>query len=466
MKTIKGSLIIIFAIISLLISGCTSGEPEPSALDPTSIPEVEDSPQEIDEPEAVSPFTIQAEEGLKDPISLLYNAYFDGELPFFVEENPDLLVSLPEDNLGIHDPIPATFLPDGVLTKLGKQNEIDGFIDFALSPDGQEILIEGNYLPATLNLIDQAGNDVEIQLPVRRVLSAYGPATAIIYTIDGEDRFVSASYLGARDPLGSSVMEKIDPRFPDIKGDEIYSQSVFSIEQAATLDPDLIIANARSAWLESAAELDIPIFLVDAESPERLKEAVSLTGQVFGPHSTARAQAWIRYFDEVEAQLVDQTSEVPREERTKVLFTGTEPLRVVSGDMFQTFIIESAGGVSVSSELGGYWNDVNLETVVLWAPDVIIVPPYGGASVEAITDSTEWQILDAVKAGKVYRMPKLVVPWDTPAPDTVLGMVWMAQRLYLQGAPFDCSQETEFFYRTFYDYQITDEELGKICSFD
>ena len=61
--------------------------------------------------------------------------------------------------------------------------------------------------------------------------------------------------------------------------------------------------------------------------------------------------------------------------------------------------------------------------------DVIIVPPYGGASVKAIVESQEWQILDAVQKGQVYRMPKLVVPWDTPAPDSVLGIVWLAQLL-------------------------------------
>ena len=64
----------------------------------------------------------------------------------------------------------------------------------------------------------------------------------------------------------------------------------------------------------------------------------------------------------------------------------------------------------MSVELSGYWNDVDLEQIAIWDPDVIIVPPYGGATVETITESPEWQILNAVQSGHVYQMPN----WSFP----------------------------------------------------
>jgi iron complex transport system substrate-binding protein len=204
--------------------------------------------------------------------------------------------------------------------------------------------------------------------------------------------------------------------------------------------------------------------LYDAETPEALKEAVLLTGQILGPHPTAQANAWVRYYESIVESIEEKVAEIPIDNRAEVLFTGTEPLRVASGDMFQSYIIETAGGISASSDLSGYWNNIDLEQVVIWNPDVIIVPPYGGASVEAIIESEEWQILDAVKDGKVYRMPKLVAPWDTPAPDAVLGIIWMAQQLYPDLIDLDCSTEAEYFYNTFFDYEITEEELAAICS--
>jgi iron complex transport system substrate-binding protein len=316
-----------------------------------------------------------------------------------------------------------------------------------------------------LTIVDQTGADVSIVQPVERVISTYGPATSFIYAVGGGDRLVSASYLGARDPFGAMIMEKIDPKFVEIQGDEYFSQEDFNLEQAATLDPDLIIASSRSVWLESAAQLDIPIFQVYAETEEDLKEAMLLTGQIFGADALDQASAWVAYYDGIVSGVREATDSLSKEQRVRVLFTGTEPLRVASGDMYQTSIIEAAGGISVSEDLSGYWNDVNLEQVAIWDPDVIIVPPYGGASVEAITESAEWQIIEAVQAGHVYRMPKLVVPWDTPAPDSVLGIVWMAQLLNPDLVEFDCKEEATYFYATFYDYDLTNEELTTVCQF-
>jgi len=467
MKKFKSMIIIPIFVVAIMQVGCRpeitpvpTMEIQETQVEETDTSEIVNTP--VDEP----PFTITADTELHEPIKVLYETFFEGELPVFVEQDADLLVTAPTFIDTDHPEVPAVFIPNGVLIPQKDSPEITGFINFALSVEGQQTLINENFLPENITLTDQVGNQVEISLPVRRVISAYGPVTSIVYSVDAEERFVSASYLGARDPLGSSVMEKMDPRFPGIKGDESFSQSEFNIEEAATLNPDLILANARSSWLDSAAQLDVPLFLYDPETPEKLKEAILLTGQIFGPHSTSQADVWVEYFESVNERIGNQVADIPAEDRFDVLFTGTEPLRVISGDMFQTYIIEAVGSNSVTSELGGYWNNVNLEQVVLWDPDVIIVPPYGGASVEAIIESQEWQILDAVKAGRVYRMPKLVAPWDTPAPDAVLGIIWMGQRLYPEQLDMECSSEAEYFFQTFFDYEITEEELGKICKFE
>ena len=411
-------------------------------------------------------FTIKADVELKTSISILFEAFFQGETAKFVDTSGDLVVTksyvCPDERPCIW----ATYLPESVLIQQSEIKDVDDFIAFAISPEGQQQLIDAGELQPSIILDDQAGNPLEIYQPLNRVISTYGPATSFIYSVHAKDRLVSASYLGARDPLGSAVMEKMDPRFPEVMGDEFFTQKDFNVEQAAVLNPDLIVTSARTSWLETAENLGLDIFLFDAETPENLKEAMQLTGMLFGPTSSAIANAWISYYDGIVSAIQEQTSEMLDDERVRVLFTGTDPLRVASGDMYQTDIIQSAGGISVSSELNGYWNDVDLEQVALWDPDVIIVPPYGGASVEAITESSEWLILDAVKEGRVFQMPKLVVPWDTPTPDSVLGIVWMAQLINTESINIDCATEAEYFYNTFYNYSITTEELASICQFE
>ncbi len=421
-------------------------------------------PTETPAPTEAPRFTIQADAELQTPLAALYTALYAGEQPVFVSTDGDLVATASE-GVAIGQPDSAAyFLPGAALTAATNTPEVADFIAYAISPDGQQVLIDMGALPATITLTDQAGNTVEIAQPVRRVISSHGPTTALVYGVGAQDRLVAATYLGARDPAGAAAMGRIDSRFEEIKGDDLFSQQDFNVEEAAARDPDLIMTSARTAWLDTAAELGIPVFLFEAETPDRLKEAMLLTGQLFGPNTAAQAEIWIAYYDFVVGAVVEQTAAVSDADRVRVLFTGTEPLRVASGEMYQTAIIEAAGGISVSAELTGYWNDVNLEQIALWDPDVIIVPPYGGASVEAITGSPEWQGLDAVQAGRVYRMPKLVVPWDTPAPDSVLGIIWMAQLLYPDLIELDCAEQVGYFYNTFYHYAISTEEISELCA--
>ncbi len=438
-------------LLGLALFACrpTAVDTEATAAPATAVPE--------SAPEVAARFTIQADEGVQEAVTAVYTALYPNEQPAFIPADADLLVTKSgADNA-------ATILPDTVLVAQSDNPAVAEFIAFAVSPDGQQALIEAGALPASVTLTDQAGNTVEIPQPVRRVISSHGPTTFLVYGVGAGDRLVAASYLGARDPQGAAALARIDPRFEEVMGDDYFTQSEFNAEEAARLAPDLITTSARTQWLDVAAELGIPTFLFEAETPERLKEAMLLTGQIFGPDAAAQAAAWVAYYDRVVAEIGAQTAVIPPEERLRVLFTGSDPLQAASGEMYQTSIIEAAGGESVSADLVGYWNDVNLEQIAAWNPDVIVIPPYGGATVEAITDSPEWQILAAVQAGRVYQIPKLVAPWDTPAPDSVLGIIWLAETLYPEQAPLSCAAEAATFYNTFYGYDISAEEIAGLC---
>jgi iron complex transport system substrate-binding protein len=457
--------LVLSLITVMVIAGCAPATQTaaPSETETTDAPVA--LPSEETATEALGRFTIQADESIQTVINSLYGSLFAGEAPVFVEENPDLLVqAAPEDEAFSIAPLPATFLPGWQMVPQSENADLDNFVGFAISPDGQKILIDMGELPESITLTDQAGNTVEYQQPIYRVISTYGPSTAMVYGVGAGGRLVAASYLGARDEAGAAAMGRIDPRFESLIGDNYFNQDDFNLEEAANRDPDLIITSARTAWLDTVSELGVPYFLYDAETPEALKEAILLTGQLFGPNTAAQAEAWVKYYDWIEAAVLEQTDTLTEADQIKVLFTGTSPLRVASGDMIQSSLIEIAGGISVSAELTGYWNDINLEQVAAWNPDLILVPPYGGASVAAITEDAAWQILDAVQAGQVYRMPKLVAPWDTPTPDTVLAIIWLSNLLYPELDTPDCGEQVQYFYNTFYNYDISAEEIDSLCA--
>jgi len=462
MNKFKTNLALLLLATTLAISACSPVATTPTELIATGA--ATEEPVTLTEEVVDAPFTIQADPNLMEAVAVLYQAYTPNETPAFIATDADLLVTAASEAEHVPGEILAAFMADAVLIPQSNSSDAADFIEFAISIDGQQALIDAGLLPATITITDQAGNTIEIPQPLMKVISAYGPTTAMVYAVGGEVPLVAASYLGARDAAGAAAMEAIDPRFQELVSDDYFSQSDLNIEEAARLDPDLIITSARTEWLDTASELGIPYVLYDAETPERLTEAILLTGELFGPHATAQAQAWVEYYNWLTQAILDQTETISDADRPQVLFTGTNALRVASRDMYQTSLIEIAGGFSVSAELTGYWNDVNLEQIAAWDPDVIIVPPYGGATVEAITENPDWQILTAVQEGRVYQMPKLVVPWDTPSPDSVLGIIWLAQHLFPELETPDCAEQANFFYNTFYNYAIPSEEINSICA--
>lgn len=117
----------------------------------------------------------------------------------------------------------------------------------------------------------------------------------------------------------------------------------------------------------------------------------------------------------------------------------------------------------MSAELGGYWNDVNLEQVALWNPEVIVIAPYGEVTPQTLKESPEWAIIKAVQDGKVYKMPSWVAPWDTPVMDSVLGVIWLAQKLFPERVNLDCALEAQFFFTVFYNHELPEAEIAAVC---
>ncbi|MFN7209940.1 MAG: ABC transporter substrate-binding protein [Aggregatilineales bacterium] len=407
-----------------------------------------------------APFTIEAAAELQPALIALYKARYGAE-PTFVARDGDLIATndpafLPSGRTRV----PPHFLPDSFFVNARPNAEAESFAAFAVSPDGQAALIEGGFLPKSVTVTDQAGNTVEVAQPVRRILTPYSIATYLIYGVGAADRLVGAGYLGTRDPVGAARMSAIDPRFPTLSGYTL-NQREINIEQVAQLAPDLIVTSARTAWLDTVRELNIPFVLLEGESPELLKESVRLMGALLGPNARAQAERWIAYYDDIFTAVVEATKDLT--ERPSVLFIGTAPLRVISGQMYQTDIIAAAGGRSVSAELGGYWNDVNLEQVALWNPEVIVIAPYGEVTPQTLKESPEWAIIKAVQDGKVYKMPSWVAPWDTPVMDSVLGVIWLAQKLFPGRVNLDCALEAQFFFEVFYDHALPEAEIAAVC---
>lgn len=393
--------------------------------------------------------------GLEDVFAALADGY-PGERPVADAAAP---LRLAPGEVGLREFDAVVVVPGVRLAADGADADARAFLRYAAGPAGQRALIAAGLLPDRVTVVDQDGRAHTIAQPVERLVSPYALAPYLAYAVGAGDRVVAAGFLGARDPDGIAAMTRIDPRFPDLVA--FGTQDTTNVEAIAALAPDVVFGSARSEWIPSVEAIGVPVVVFEGESKERLEASMRLAGALFGPDAAARAEAWIAYYDDVVARVTTVTGVL--DTLPRVLFTGTSRTRVASGQMYQSFLVEAAGGVSVSADLGGYWNDVSVEQVLVWAPEVVLVPPYGQASVAAVLEDETWRLVPAVRAGAVVRVPKLVAPWDTPVPDSVLALVWLTEVLHPGLIGLSCVDEATFFYRRFYGYAMPVEEAAGLC---
>jgi len=308
----------------------------------------------------------------------------------------------------------------------------------------------GAFPQGKLVVTDQAGNHVEIETPVKRVVSLYGVATMYLYALGVQDRLVLGTFVGLKpgSPSWEALMS-VDPGLPDK-----YTRTKPSLEEALAREPDLVLA---SLWKDPEATeefvpFDVPVVILHAEDVEGIRGTTELLGRIFGVEE--RAARLLSYFNAMVRAIASAVAGLGAA-RPRTLFVGARPLRVASGEMYQTQLIELAGGEPVAAQLRGYWQDVDIEQLFLWDPEVIFIAPYGKVTPEDLLNDPLWHGISAVRSRRVHKMPRVFAPWDIPTPESFLGLLWMATKLH-PDIGIDVVAEVKAFYREFYGYELPD----------
>ena len=76
----------------------------------------------------------------------------------------------------------------------------------------------------------------------------------------------------------------------------------------------------------------------------------------------------------------------------------------------------------------------------------------------------EWELLDAVKKGRVYNTPCFPYNWldMPPSVNRIIGIRWLGNLLYPEYFQYDIRAETKEFYSLFYQKELTKEELDSL----
>jgi iron complex transport system substrate-binding protein len=301
---------------------------------------------------------------------------------------------------------------------------------------------------------DMMGHTVTVPRRVVRIATISATATQLVFAVGAQDQLVVATFGSA---VKGKAMAAIYPRMNQVP--EAGNQSAANIETLLAARPDIVLTEEGPA-LEQMKAVGLPAYAFSAEQPGQLYDAIKRMGALTG--HVAEATASLNLLTTKMKEVTDAVGVVESAKRLKVYVAGTSIFRTFGGDFFQTFMVRNAGGVSVSEQLTGGKVDVSPEQVLVWNPDVIVLTSYTKDTVSDVLANPKLQNVAAVRDHRVYVMPKYVVSWDMPVPESFLGTMWLAQKLYPQRVQFDMSAEIAQFYQQFYGFTVPAADLAAL----
>ena len=252
--------------------------------------------------------------------------------------------------------------------------------------------------------------------------------------------------------------------------------SVPNAEEIAAQNPDVLLCfwTADEVGSKMADEVQnqtgLPVVLVDYDV-RNAPEAFRFVGDLIGCPERGEdlAQFCERKLDRIRA-IADA---VPQAERKRIfLAQGNDGLTTDPvGSMHVTDALalintENVADMPGTQGQGMGMPSVNLEQIIDWNPDAVLVAEFNMSDSESsdiygeIKDDAHWQNVACVAAGELYRIPQSPFSWFGRPPSVVriLGCMWLLKVLYpTYAADVNMRDETIEFYRTFYCYDKFDE---------
>jgi iron complex transport system substrate-binding protein len=108
---------------------------------------------------------------------------------------------------------------------------------------------------------------------------------------------------------------------------------------------------------------------------------------------------------------------------------------------------------------------VDIEQVMIWAPDVVLLSPAEGFYLDIYQDKI-WQSVPAVINRRVYEVPGKPYEWldKPPSIQTVLGLEWLGNLLFPEVYDFDIVQRVQEFYQLFWHYDLSADEARELMA--
>lgn len=155
-------------------------------------------------------------------------------------------------------------------------------------------------------------------------------------------------------------------------------------------------------------------------------------------------------------------------EKERLLYvTGEDGLHVIpQGSYFAEVIDLLSDNIAVVDTISskGSGNEVDMEQILNWNPDVII---FSDMSIyDKVEEMEDWKNISAIQTGRYYEVPIGPYNWlgFPPSVHRLLGMWWMMQTVYPEAADYDLYEKAAEYFDLFYHCELSREQYDALMA--
>lgn len=243
------------------------------------------------------------------------------------------------------------------------------------------------------------------------------------------------------------------------------------LEALLAADPDVVIdiGQAKKTMTEDfdalTEQTGIPFIHIDADVATA-PEAYRTLGKMLNREEKAEELA--AWCEETYDTIVKLMEKVDAEDARKTLLycLGEKGTNVIAEGSFHAQIVNlMSKNVAVIDEVvsSGDGNQVDLEQILLWNPEVIVFAY--DSCYDSVGEAEQWHSVAAIANGTYYEAPYGPYGWlsSPPAVQSYLGMLWLGEVLYPEYVGYDLQEAVTEYYALFYGCKLTEEMYAKLA---
>lgn len=320
----------------------------------------------------------------------------------------------------------------------------------------------------TREITDMLGNTVTIPAEVSKVYCSSPIGTYMMYTLAPD------KMLGWNSELSDDQKQYIAADYQDLPvlGGTMGGQNSINAEEITALDPDIILdfvynGEVSDMVTELSKQTGIPAVSLDS-ALTAIPDSYRLLGKILGVEN--RGNELADFAQKKLDSVAEKVAKVPDDKRVSVYYVeSADGLSTDGTDSMHTEVINFVRAVNVldmDTSGSGKGTQVSMEQVLNWNPEVIIANSQMGGNdfVASVYGDPAWASISAVQNHRIYIPASLPFNWfdRPPCVARVLGVEWLAAKLYPDYVDLDLTADVQGFYDLFYGVQITADQAAQL----